>query len=173
MKKPFITVFPLLIFICFSFIDLNAQNQVSAEDIKRNYHQFDFWLGKWDVYLYNSDNSDRLVGRSHIQSINDSTAILENYHTPDRQYKGKSLNTYNQLTGNWQQYWVDNSGLILLLKGGFSNGVMVMESSGDSVINKISWQQLSDGTVRQTWEVSADNSKSWTIAFDGIYRRIE
>ena len=33
------------------------------------------------------------------------------------------------------------------------------------------WTPNPDGTVRQHWEISSDAGKSWTTAFDGLYRR--
>ena len=86
------------------------QNTAKSDAFKESYHQFDFWIGNWKVYKFGTDT---LVGISKIQSINDSTALLENYHTPENRYKGKSLNTYNRKTGNWEQFWIDNTGLIL------------------------------------------------------------
>jgi hypothetical protein len=35
----------------------------------------------------------------------------------------------------------------------------------------MSFTPNSDGTIRQLWESSADEGKTWTPLFDGIYRR--
>jgi hypothetical protein len=37
---------------------------------------------------------------------------------------------------------------------------------------RITWTPNSDGSVRQHWESSTDNGKSWQTGFDGLYRRI-
>jgi len=141
------------------------QKPAKDPESNNNYHQFDFWLGKWDVYKYGTDT---IVGTSHIQSINDSTGILENYHTPGRPFKGKSLNTYNRKTGNWEQFWIDNAGTVLKLQGGISDGKMVMTGFDGRSGSRITWQPAGN-EVRQTWEMTRDGGKSWTVVFDGLY----
>jgi len=64
----------------------HAQQSPSDPELKAEYHHFDFWLGEWDVYANGTEN------------------LL-----------GKSLNTYNKSTGKWEQYWIDNGGLVLKL----------------------------------------------------------
>ena len=144
---------------------LLAQTTASDSALNAAYHQFDFWLGEWDVYAY---GTEKLVGKSHIMSINDSSGILENYHTPDGRYKGKSLNTYNRKTKQWEQYWIDNSGLVLKLSGEFRDRKMIMLNFDGLKRNKITWQTEAQN-VRQTWESSKDGGKTWTTVFDGIY----
>jgi len=161
----------LLTYILLAGVSINVSGQTNAGDpaLKEKQHQFDFWLGEWDVYKY---GTDKLVGKSHIMSINDSTGILENYHTPNGPYKGKSLNTYNIKTGFWEQYWIDNGGLVLKLGGEFREGKMIMLSYEGLSANKISWQKVDKG-VRQTWETSKDGGKNWNVVFDGLYIRVE
>jgi hypothetical protein len=73
---------------------------------------------------------------------------------------------------------MDSSGSTLLLDGGLSDGSMVMEGTAPSGSNgqpwdrhRITWTPSSDGAeVRQLWETSTDGT-SWTVAFDGRYRR--
>ena len=134
------------------------------------YRQFDFWVGEWNVY---HSTADTLVGISKIEPIIDGKGILENYHTPAG-YKGKSLNTYNTQTQQWEQYWIDNVGTILNLKGKYEDGKMVMGNrtpSGDTfVLNKITWTPLGNGYVIQVWEVSQDEGKNWQKVFDGTYK---
>ena len=36
---------------------------------------------------------------------------------------------------------------------------------------RITWTPNADGSVRQRWETSTDDGKTWTVAFDGIYRK--
>ncbi len=168
MKKFHFIISFLILSLNYPMHQSFAQIFKTNPELRSSYHQFDFWLGEWEVFL---NGTDKMVGKSHIMTINDSTAILENYTTLNMSYKGKSLNTYNPKTNNWEQYWTDNSGMVLLLKGGIKEGKMVMKSTGDSIVNRISWEELKDGSVRQLWEFSGDNENSWKIAFDGIYKR--
>ena len=36
---------------------------------------------------------------------------------------------------------------------------------------RIAWTPNADGTVRQLWESSKDDGKTWTVSFDGLYRK--
>ena len=139
---------------------------------KPNFHEFDFWLGEWEVYKFGTDT---LVGHSKIESIIDSIGIRETYHSARGKYWGTSLNKYNPLLDTWEQFWVDNGGLTLHIQGGREDNKMVMKGKSNypkgEVIEKISWHHLKDGTVRQVWEKSKDGGKSWQKAFDGHYKR--
>lgn len=71
------------------------------------YRQFDFWLGEWDVVAPNGNHA----GDSKISLILDSCIVLEEW-TGNYGYAGKSFNSYNAKTKQWQQYWVDNGGTV-------------------------------------------------------------
>ncbi|HET7042606.1 MAG TPA: hypothetical protein VFI13_11325, partial [Gemmatimonadales bacterium] len=55
------------------------------------------------------------------------------------------------------------------------NGAMVLEGdqvkAGVSSRQKVMWIPEPDGRVRQFWQQSVDGGKTWTVAFDGWYRR--
>jgi len=38
-------------------------------------------------------------------------------------------------------------------------------------IDRITWEPLPGGDVRQLWEQSSDGGATWTVAFDGRYTR--
>ena len=42
---------------------------------------------------------------------------------------------------------------------------------GKKKLNRVTWYDNEDGTVRQHWEQSEDGGKTWKNAFDGLYRR--
>lgn len=134
------------------------------------YRQFDFWIGEWNVY---HTTADTLVGVSKIERIIDGKGILENYHTAGG-FKGKSLNTYNATSHEWEQYWIDNAGTVLSLKGGLEDGKMVMgnrTAAGKGFsLNRITWTPLANGHVTQVWEVSQDEGENWQKVFDGTYK---
>jgi hypothetical protein len=155
---------------------LLAAQQIIAQppnkDLIKTYHQFDFWLGHWNVYKFGTDT---LVGESRIESIIDSIGLLENYRAENSKYVGKSLNKYNPIKDRWEQYWIDNSGLTLYLTGGITDQKMILDDvkSGSSKngFNKIVCEKLDDNTVRQTWSRSKDNGETWNVVFDGEYKR--
>lgn len=135
------------------------------------HRQFDFWLGQWTV----TTEARGVVGTNHIEKIVDGCALRETYTTPSG-YHGTSYNSYNAATGQWQQTWVDNTGLTLLLAGQWQQGSMVLSGKGVSatgspVLHRISWTPLADGRVRQLWEtrVLPAESETWAPVFDGFY----
>ena len=160
----------LLVMLIANTVTAQQQN----EKIKKMYHQFDFWLGKWDVYKFGTDT---LAGKSNIESIIDSVGLLENYSVIKGKYVGKSLNKYNPAKDRWEQYWIDNSGLTLFMTGGLLNDKMILDDAlyGDPKqgINQIVWEKMKNGSVRQTWNLSMDGGKTWSVLFDGEYRKVK
>ncbi len=132
--------------------------------------QFDFWIGEWDV----TTPDGKPAGSSKIELIANRAGLLENWSGKGG-YTGKSLNAYNAAKKQWQQYWVGTGGGVLELAGGLVAGSMVLvgehEVTGKPLVEKITWTPNPDGSVRQHWEQSADGGKTWTDAFDGLYRR--
>jgi hypothetical protein len=43
--------------------------------------------------------------------------------------------------------------------------------NGTKVINRITWRETAPGEVRQLWEQTTDGGKTWTVSFDGRYRK--
>ena len=92
---------------------------------------------------------------------------------------GKSFNIFNADTGHWEQFWVDNSGSRLHLSGGRDGEKMVLRGVQDKANaqtglrqhERITWTPNADGSVRQHWETSNDDGRTWATSFDGLYRR--
>ena len=136
--------------------------------------QFDFWIGEWTV----SDPDGKPVGRSRIEATLDRCVIHEHWSGAGGSH-GQSFNIYNAATRQWEQFWVDNGGNRLYLKGGRVDGAMVLRGTQDVPNAKtgmvqherITWTPNTDGSVRQLWETSTDDGKTWVVAFDGLYRK--
>jgi hypothetical protein len=132
--------------------------------------QFDFWIGDWEV----TTPDGKPAGTNKIEPIAGSAGLLENW-TGAGGFTGKSLNAYNASKKQWQQFWVGSGGGVLELSGGIVNGDMVLvgehDVRGAHLTEKITWTPHSDGSVRQHWEQSPDGGKTWTTAFDGLYRK--
>ena len=136
------------------------------------HRHFDFWLGHWSV----RGASGKHAGDSRIESILDGCVVLENW-TGAGGSNGKSFNLYNAQTGQWEQYWVDNQGTRLHLLGGLVDGRMVLQGrqdkpdpqTGKFQRERITWTPNPDGSVRQLWETSQDDGKTWAVSFDGLY----
>lgn len=126
------------------------------------HRQFDFWIGEWDVF----GPKGKQVGQSRIELHAKGCVLLENW-TGAGGVEGKSLNMYDASDKLWHQSWYDSSGSRLDLAGSFADGKMVL-ASGDAA-QRITWTANSDGSVRQLWESSKDQGKTWTTSFDGKY----
>jgi len=135
------------------------------------YREFDFWLGDWDVKLPNG----KVAGTNNIQSILGGCVLQESWKGAGK-VEGHSFNIYDASTKRWHQTWVDNGGLLLELDGGFRDGKMVLEgetldSTGAVQKQRITWEPLQGGKVRQHWQQSTDGGSSWTTLFDGTYTK--
>lgn len=129
---------------------LFSLNTLACDD--EAYRDFDFWLGDWQVFTPDG----KLAGNNRITVDFDQCVIREQYSTP-RGYRGESLNIYNKSTSTWHQTWVDNTGLLLQLKGGIEDGSMVLEgkvvNADESItVHRITWTANPDNTVRQLWQ---------------------
>ena len=135
---------------------------------------FDFWLGEWDVFAPDG----RQVGTNRIESMVAGRVLQEHWEGRGG-ITGTSLNARDAATGRWHQTWIDSSGSLLLLDGMPHDRGMVLEGATPNEAdpartdrNRITWTPSDDGAeVRQLWEVSADDGATWTVAFDGRYRR--
>jgi hypothetical protein len=136
-----------------------------------DHRQFDFWVGEWEV----RGAQDRVLGHNRVSRILDGCALLEEW-TGAAGSTGKSLNAYDARAGAWKQSWVDNSGGRLDLTGGLEGKRMVLvgetkRPDGTTVRHRISFEPSAEG-VRQLWEQSTDGGATWSVAFDGRYRKI-
>jgi len=67
---------------------------------------------------------------------------------------------------------------VLILEGGWHDGAMRLEgvqrtTSGTSHRARITWTPNDDHSVRQLWETSADDGRTWRVEFDGRYERAQ
>lgn len=149
---------------------LNSPAQTPPPAPPPESRQFDFWLGEWEV----TNPAGKLTGTNKIESIAAGAGLLENW-TGATGFTGRSLNAWNAARKQWQQYWVGSDGGVLELVGGIVEGRMVLsaerEVRGQRRFERITWTPHADGTVRQHWEQSTDGGKTWTTAFDGLYRK--
>lgn len=136
------------------------------------HRQFDFWVGEWDV----KTPQGRQAGTNSVQLILNDCVLFENW-TGAGGMQGKSFNVYNAAKSKWQQTWVDGAGSVLELFGDYKDGEMrfagesARPRDGKKIMNRLTFTKISNDKVRQFWEQSADDGKTWTVAFDGTYIR--
>lgn len=134
------------------------------------YRQFDFWIGEWDVTVRGQP-----AGTSVITAREKGCLIHEQW-TAARGGTGQSINFYDRVDRKWHQVWVASNGSVLRFSGGLENGSLAYASEakrpdGTKVLHRLVFTPNDDGTVRQHWTTSTDDGKTWTDAFDGLYRR--
>jgi len=142
------------------------------------YRQFDFWIGEWEAFGING----KKAGDSKISVILDSCIILEEWTSSNMtqgiRYAGKSFNTYNNTTKQWQQTWVDNvGGSTEFLTGKYENEKITFLTSPFPVskdtmaIRRLTFYDMGKEKVRQLGEISKDNGDHWVTEYDLEYRR--
>jgi len=140
--------------------------------VKAENRQFDFWIGEWDVV----NPQGQPAGTSSIQRIVDGCIIFENWTSAGGGFTGKSFNFYDPNKNKWRQLWVGNNGQPIDFEGEYKDGAMRYTSvstgaNGQKTLGRMTFFNLGADKVRQLWETSTDDGKTWTVAFDGTYVR--
>jgi hypothetical protein len=144
------------------------------DDLPVEAHQFDFWIGQWDVF----GPAGRQVGSNVIETVCGGSVLRESWAGQGGVF-GTSVNSWDPHRRRWHQTWMDSTGTTLLLDGEWRDTAMVLEGDApneadpsQSQRHRISWTPSGDGLeVRQYWQVSDDDGETWSVAFDGRYRR--
>ena len=139
----------------------------------QEHHQFDFWIGRWDVY---DTKTGKRAGASLIESLYKGCVLRENWSDPT--VTGGSLNIYDTADGKWHQMWTDSVGADRLFIGGLQNGKMILVSTfksakypGKIVHYRMTFTHNADGTVRQYADISTDAGATWSTFYDLTYRK--
>jgi len=137
-------------------------------------HQFDFWLGDWDVYQ--TANLSIKTGFNRITRQAGSCIILENWQSTGPHH-GMSLNYFEPISRTWQQKWAGSSQDITeFYDGKFEGDAMkfkwdVRNPNGTTSPGRLTFTNLEPGKVRQHSEQSPDGGKTWQTVYDFTYIR--
>ncbi len=138
------------------------------------HHQFDFWVGRWDVYPF---GKEKLVAHSLIESLYGGCAIRENWMPLTSGGDGGSLSSFVPDEKGWRQTWIDSSGARVDFKGGYAGEAMVLTGfwpdvlgPGKDALIRMTYTRQPGGAVRQLGEASTDEGKTWSPSFDFLYR---
>lgn len=123
--------------------------------------QFDFWLGKWEVF----NPRGALAGTNHIYAAARGCALVENWTAAGGFSTGISLNFWDTKKAAWRQIWVAPGG-VLKVEGTWDGAALRFASP----VSRLTFTPNQDGSIRQFWEQTA-GGKVWSVAFDGTYRR--
>ena len=134
------------------------------------YHQFDFWVGDWDVFEQNSNQSDAHV---RVDRILDGCVLREHYEDTSGTV-GESFTTYDVARKLWHQTWVTNRGRLLTIEGKLEDGSIRLAGSyfrDNAQEVRVRGVWTPDGNnVRESAVISSDAGKTWQPWFDLSFR---
>ena len=137
-------------------------------------HQFDFWVGEWNVVATRDGVS---AGSSRIEKILNDCVIQENWTSANPPYQGKSYNTYNTSLKRWEQFWVDNAQGMIHFYGNVRNGVMdywtdeLPQPDGRKLKRHLQFTPEGADKLRQFSQGTYDDGKTWFVEYDLTYLR--
>lgn len=160
---------PLGLFAAFASPVLRAAQPERFACSAPAYHQFDFWLGDWDVF---EEGVSAKEAEATVTWIQDGCGIREQYKGLDGS-SGESISTYDPVTHEWQQTWLSNRGQIVFIHGNLQGQAMMLSGTdhgpqGQRLVRG-AWKPASDG-VRETADRSSNGGKTWTQWFDLSFR---
>lgn len=138
------------------------------------FHEFDFWVGEWDVY----GPKGNLAGTNSIRKEEYGCLLTEHWVNTGGQ-TGQSYNFVDLATGKWRQVWV-SAGATIDYSGGLTDeGAMVLEGAigygagqpGNGAKFRGTWTPNEDGSVTQHFQQFDDKKGEWTEWFTGVYKR--
>jgi tetratricopeptide (TPR) repeat protein len=138
-------------------------------------HEFDFWIGEWDVY---QTNTNYQVGKEKVEQAAGQCMIIENWIDITQPNDGKSMNFINPKTQKWEQVWMGSGGVYLnYYNGVYKDGAMRFESdatdkAGNKTLFHFTFFNQGPKQLRQLLEQSVDGGINWTIVYDLTYKRI-
>jgi len=147
-----------------------AQSATPAPCSAPEYHQFDFWLGDWDVFDIATNAKD---SRVRVTRILDGCVVHEDYQSVDG-HKGESFSIYDASRKVWHQTWVTNRGRLLVIEGRLEDGSIILRgvdrtAAGEERHIRGTWKPV-EGGVRETAFTSLDGGKTWQPWFDLMFR---
>ncbi len=133
--------------------------------------QFDFWVGSWEV----RDPQGNVVGTNEI-TLRQKDHIVHERWVNAQGAGGESVNFYDPGRAKWRQLWVDDTGGVTEYEGEFRDGAMRFTgrtslAGGATALVRATFSSEEGGGVRQLLEQSQDGGRTWTVTFDGRYRR--
>ena len=136
------------------------------------FREFDFWVGDWNV----RDGEGTLQGENTITREEQGCVLVERWQGAQGS-SGMSINYLDKITDEWVQIWHAAGGYQITIRGGLTGEGMLLRGtihyigSGQTAPFRGLWTPLPDGRVRQFFEQSNDDSKTWEPWFEGFYSR--
>jgi hypothetical protein len=134
------------------------------------YHQFDFWIGRWEVFDIDQPGSP--VAHVNVDRILGGCVVHERYDGVNGSH-GESFSIYDASEKLWRQSWVTNRGKSLVIEGNWKAGEMILtgmdRSLGPPTQVQGIWKPVKGG-IREVAVRSADRGQTWKPWFDLMFR---
>lgn len=136
-------------------------------------HQFDFWLGSWELF----DARGKAQGRDDVTREYGGCVIQEHWRSAGEGQRGSSFTYYDPASKSWHQSWVDSTGGFLQIDGVASGKGLVLRGTMPDVkyghvTHVITWTPSGSDRVRYFWRQSYDGGRSWKTVLDGYFKRL-
>jgi hypothetical protein len=147
---------------------VQARREVATEPS----HEFDFWLGEWDLSW---GDGQRATNSVYVDF--DGHVIVENFDgRPSVALQGMSVSSFDVDAGCWRQTWVDNRGSYLDFRGEFRDGQMDLrtERTVDDrpALLRVRWFDIRKESLTWAWERSFDAGRTWESLWRIAYARV-
>jgi tetratricopeptide (TPR) repeat protein len=159
----------------FAVITQGIDQNLRPCEYDANFRAFDFWIGEWDVQPTGRARGPQGAS-SVIEKSLEGCLIIEHWE-PGSPPRGKSFNTFNRVTRQWEQFWVDASGRLTHYFGTFQpDGSLRYETkaaapAGSGPVMRMTFEKKSASEVRQFGQQSTDGGTTWQMTFDLTYVR--
>jgi len=172
-----------LCFVVFSALIITASVALSQQKASQapcsapEHHEFDFWVGEWDLTWPGKTQAEVGQGSNSIRRVLDNCVIEENFSGGESMaLRGMSVSTFDARAGKWKQTWVDSEGGYLDFVGEFSNDQMVLarewtRPDGTKIQQRMVWKNISKQELDWSWERSVDGGKTWEVLWPIHYKR--
>lgn len=141
------------------------------------HHQFDFWLGDWQVF---DSATSALMGFDHIEKHLKGCAIVERltwlsdaFSRPKLGYRPTGVGISAVQGGAWVMLWTDTYGGTWLGRGSRQPDGSMMFTSTTAESGRYTrgvWLRNPDGTVRNIGYQSVDGKTNWAQSYNWLYR---
>jgi hypothetical protein len=171
------TVIALALVAVLSSAQSWSVDSASAPCDTPQHHQFDFWVGDWQVF---DAKTNQLVAFDHVEKHSHGCIVQQNltmvtdlYRRQDVGYRMTGIGV-NRFDGeSWLELWADNQWGAIVLRGMPGAGKAMVLTTIIPSRNRdlrLEWEKRPDGSVRALQYVAPTGSGKWELYGDLIYR---
>lgn len=161
-----------------NMIAVSASSSAECSDL--GYHQFDFWIGQWDIKqeILKADGTwFKADASTKVSPILGGCALMEEWQgdvfffwegmEKPEPLKGFSVRAFDQKTNQWTISWMDTRHLRFTeFAGRFRDGRGEFfrkrpNENGKETITRVTFSDITPASVRWDLAISPDDGQSW------------